>query len=136
MRKKVVIAVVALLAGVLMLPNHGALAGGGGFGGSAGAGLGGGGFHGGGSGDATCSLKKAGMKYWIKLHRPDGEVVHIKADQIIFVMSAAGIGADKRANSKIQLVNGFADVRESVEEVMQAIRNDVSDQISSRSAGC
>jgi hypothetical protein len=51
-------------------------------------------------------------------------------------MSAAGIGADKRAQSNIQLVNGFADVRESVEEVMQAIRNDVSDQISSRSAGC
>ena len=37
----------------------------------------------------------------------------------------------QRARSKIQLVSGFADVRESVEEVMQAIQNDVSDQIAS-----
>jgi hypothetical protein len=79
MRKKVAIAVVALLAGAMMLPNHEALARGGGFGGDTGAGFGGGGFHGGGSGDAICSLR-AGLKDRIELHRPDGEVVHIKAD--------------------------------------------------------
>jgi hypothetical protein len=51
MRKKVTIAVVAPLAGALMLPNHEALArGGGGFGGGHGGGFGGGGFHGGGMG--------------------------------------------------------------------------------------
>jgi hypothetical protein len=31
--------------------------------------------------------------------------------------------ADKRALARIQLLNGFADVRESVDEVMQAIQN-------------
>jgi hypothetical protein len=48
MRKKVAIAVVALLGGALMLPNHEALAHGGGFGGGGfhGGGFGGGGFHG------------------------------------------------------------------------------------------
>ncbi len=131
MRKKVAIAVVALLAGAMMLPNHEALARGGWFGGDASAGFGGGGFHGGGSGDDICTLRRAGMKDWIDLHRPDGEVVHIKADQIVFVMSATGTGADKRAHSKIQLVNGFSDVLESVEEVMQAIQKGDSDQISS-----
>ena len=49
MRKKWAIAVVALLAGALMLPNHEALARGGGGGGH-GGGFGGGGFHGGGFG--------------------------------------------------------------------------------------
>ena len=49
MRKKLAIAVVALLAGALMLPNHEALARGGGGGGH-GGGFGGGGFHGGGFG--------------------------------------------------------------------------------------
>ena len=44
MTKKFAIAVVALLAGALMLPNHEALARGGG---EHGGGLGGGGFHGG-----------------------------------------------------------------------------------------
>jgi hypothetical protein len=100
MRKKVAIAVVALLAGALMLPNHETLARGG-------------------SG-------KAETKGWIDLHRPDGEVAYIKADQIVFVMSATSTGADKRAHSKVQLLNGFSDVRESVEEVMQAIQNDDS----------
>jgi hypothetical protein len=57
---------------------------------------------------------------------PDGEVIRIKADQIVFVMSATATGADKRAHSRVQLLNGFADVRESVEEVMQAIKNDDS----------
>ena len=60
------------------------------------------------------------------MHRPDGEVVHIKADQIVFVTSASGTGASMRANSKLQLLAGYSDVRESVEEVMQAIHNDDS----------
>jgi hypothetical protein len=49
MRKKVAIAIVALLGGALMLPNHEALAHGGGFGGGGfhGGGFGGGGFRGG-----------------------------------------------------------------------------------------
>jgi hypothetical protein len=44
------------------------------------------------SGKALCSFARRGLKGWITLHRPDGEV----------------------------------DVRESVEEVMQAIESDVS----------
>jgi hypothetical protein len=48
MRKKVAIAVVALLGGALMLPNHEALAHGGGFGG--------GGFHGGGSAEVVSTV--------------------------------------------------------------------------------
>ena len=45
--KKLAIAVVALVAGALMLPSHEALArGGGGFGGGHGGGFGGVGFHG------------------------------------------------------------------------------------------
>jgi hypothetical protein len=59
---------------------------------------------------------------WIRLHRPDGEVVHVKIDHIVFVMSATNSGSDKRAQAKLQLVNGFCDVRESVDEVMQVIR--------------
>jgi hypothetical protein len=39
------------------------------------------------------------------------------------VMSAANTGADKRSLSRIQLLNGFADVRENVDEVMLAIKN-------------
>jgi hypothetical protein len=39
-------------------------------------------------------------------------------------MSAIDIGAAKRAQSKLQLMNGFIDVRESVEEVMQVIQKD------------
>ena len=57
------------------------------------------------------------------MHRPDGEVVRIKTGQIVFVMSAANTGADKRSLSRIQLLNGFADVRENVDEVMLAIKN-------------
>jgi hypothetical protein len=68
MRKKTMIAVVALLAGAMMLPNHEALARGGGFGGDAGAGFGGGCFYGGGSGDAICSNgfrpKRGQMMRW------------------------------------------------------------------------
>jgi hypothetical protein len=111
MRKKVAAAVVALLAGALMLPNQEALA----------RDCGGGGL-----GKAIYSSSRAGLKGWIELRRPDGEVIRIKADQIVFVMSATATGADKRAHSRVQLLNGFADVRESVEEVMQAIKNDDS----------
>jgi hypothetical protein len=71
-------------------------------------------------------LSRIRTKGWIELHRPDGEVVHIKVDQIVFVMSATNTGANKRAQSKVQLVNGFTDVLESVDEVMQFIKEDDS----------
>jgi hypothetical protein len=58
------------------------------------------------------------------LHRPDGDVVYIKLDPIVFVMCAKNTGADQRAHSKVLLLNGHSDVRESVEEVMQIIEND------------
>ena len=61
---------------------------------------------------------------WIQLHRPDGEIVHVKTEHIVFVMSALNSGADKRAQAKLQLVNGFCDVRESVDEVMRLIGGD------------
>jgi hypothetical protein len=70
------------------------------------------------------SLKRTGMKGWVGLHRPDGEVVRIKVDQIVFVMSAAKTGANSLALSRIQLLNGFVDVREDVERVMLVISND------------
>jgi hypothetical protein len=63
-------------------------------------------------------------KGWIALHRPDGEVVYIKVDQIVLVMSAKDTGAAERARSKVQLLNGHSDVRENVEEVMQTIENE------------
>ena len=104
---KVAVALVALLAGVLLLSNRDVFA-----------------RDGGDFGKATSSLSIARMKGWIELHRPDGEVVHIKEDQIVFVMSAIDMGAAKRAQSRLQLLNGFIDVRESVEEVMQVIQKD------------
>ena len=67
------------------------------------------------------------MKGWIDLHRPDGETVRIKASHIIFMMSTAGTGASERARAKLQLMNGFIDVRESIEEVMWIIKSDESD---------
>jgi hypothetical protein len=67
---------------------------------------------------------RRGAKGWIALHRPDGELVYIKVDQIVFVMSAKDTGAAERARAKVQLLNGHSDVRESVEEVMQAIESD------------
>ena len=70
------------------------------------------------------SATPRGPKGWIALHRPDGDVVYIKLDQIVFVMCAKNTGADQRAHSKILLLNGHSDVRESVEEVMQIIEND------------
>jgi hypothetical protein len=103
MRKAMAAAVVALVAGAPMLRHQEVLASD--------------------RSAAGCSTK-AGMKGWIGLHRPDGEVVRIKTDQIVFVMSAANTGTDKRSLSRIQLLNGFADVRENVDEVMLAIKND------------
>jgi hypothetical protein len=109
MKKKSTVAIVALLAGPVMLADQDALAGDccdGDLGKS-----------------AIYASSKVRTKGWIELHRPDGEVVHIKIDQIVFVMSATNTGANKRAQSKIQLVNGFADVLESVDEVMQSIKD-------------
>ena len=76
------------------------------------------------SGKAFRSHARRGTKGWIALHRPDGEVVYIKLDQIVFVMSAKDTGAADRARSMVQLLNGHSHVRESVEEVMQIIGND------------
>ena len=76
------------------------------------------------SGKTLRSSARRGTKGWIALHRPDGEVVYIKVDQIVLVMSAKDTGAAERARSKVQLLNGHSDVRESVEEVMQIIEND------------
>jgi hypothetical protein len=93
----------ALLAGVLMLPIQPA--------------------------SACCAVQpvvfsSAAIRGWIQLHRPDGEIVHVKTEHIVFVMSALNSGADKRAQAKLQLVNGFCDVRESVDEVMRLIGGD------------
>ena len=76
--------------------------------------------------DALRPFATRRAKGWIVLHRPDDEVVYIKIDQIVFVTSAKHAGASERARSKIQLANGYTDVRESVEEVMQAIESEVS----------
>jgi hypothetical protein len=78
------------------------------------------------SGKTLRSSARRGTKGWIALHRPDGEVVYVKVDQIVFVMSAKDTGAAERARAKVQLLNGHSDVRESVEEVMQAIESDGS----------
>ena len=76
------------------------------------------------SGKTFRSSARRGRKGWVVLHRPDGEVVYIKLDQIVFVMSSKDTGASERARSIVQLLNGHSDVRESVEEVMQIIEND------------
>jgi len=47
-------------------------------------------------------------------------------DQIVFVTIAKNTGGNERARSRIQLVSGFSDVRETVDEVMQSIKNDDS----------
>jgi hypothetical protein len=67
------------------------------------------------------STSRSGMRGWVSLHRPDGEVVRIKVEQIVFVMSAAKTGANSLALSRLQLLNGFVDVREDVESVMLLI---------------
>jgi len=77
------------------------------------------------SGRAPRSSARRGMKGWIALHRPDGALVYIKVEQIVFV-SAAAPGAAERARSHIQLLNGHSSVRETVEEVMQVLDNEIS----------
>jgi hypothetical protein len=109
--KSITVAVFVLLAGALTLPNQEALAGN---------------CCDDGIGDTAIYSSRIRTKGWIELHRPDGEVVHIQVDQIVLVMSAANASANKRAQSRVQLANGFADVLESVDEVMKAIINDDS----------
>jgi hypothetical protein len=72
---------------------------------------------------AAYSMSRIRTRGWIYLHRVDGETVHINADQIVFVTNAKNTGGNERADSRIQLVNGFSDVLETVEEVMQSIKN-------------
>ena len=116
MRKKSAIATVAVLAGVLMLPDCAALARDGGVAKvSAQSGL-----QTSGPEETTCSSRRVGAKEWICFHRPDGEAIYIRVDQIVFVTGAAA-GAAMRARSKIQLLNGYCDVRESVDEVMRLL---------------
>jgi len=52
------------------------------------------------SGKTLRSSARRGTKGWIALHRPDGEIVYIKLDQIVFVMSAKVTGAAERARSR------------------------------------
>jgi hypothetical protein len=116
MRKKTAITTAVLLAGAIMLPDHAALAGDGGVAKvSAESGL-----QTNDSKDTACSSRRAGTKEWVCFHRPDGEAIFVRADQIVFVTGAAA-GAAMRARSKIQLLNGYCDVRESVDEVMQLL---------------
>jgi hypothetical protein len=107
MPTKAAAAVLALLTGALMFPDRDAFA------------LD---CHTGGAGKALSSPRGAATMGWIDLHRPDGEIVRVKANQIVFVTSAAGTGAATCARSRLQLLNGFVDVRESVEEVMRFIQ--------------
>ena len=109
MPTKAATALVALLAGALMFFTRDALA------------LN---CHVGVSGQAVLSPSGATTKGWLDLHRPDGEAVRVKAIQIVFVTTAAGMGAAVCAQSRLQLLNGFVDVRESVEEVMRVIQVD------------
>ena len=110
MPTKAAAALVALLAGALMFSTRDALA------------LN---CHVGVSGQAVLSPSGATTKGWLDLHRPDGSV-RGKAIQIVFVTTAAGMGAAVCAQSRLQLLNGFVDVRESVEEVMRVIQVDES----------
>ena len=110
MSKKASTTVLALLGGALMLSTRGALA----------RDWGDGVFEKG----AAYSLSRTRTRGWIHLHRVDGEVVHIHVDQIVFVTNARNTGGNERAKSRIQLLNGFSDVLETVEEVMQSIKND------------
>ena len=111
MPTKIIVALVALLAGALMFANRAVFARD---------------FNTAGSRIPVSSPNGITMKGWIDLHRPDGETVRIKASQIVFIMTTTGTGAALRAQSKLQLVNGFVDVRESIEEVMQIIQLDES----------
>jgi hypothetical protein len=113
MPTKVAAAPVALLAGALMFLNLDAFA-----------------YECpvGGSGKGISSSSRFAIRGWIDLHRPDGEVVRVKANQIIFVTSAAGTGALTCAQSRLQLMNGFVDERENIEEVMRIIQVDESSE--------
>jgi hypothetical protein len=104
-------AFVALLAGALMVPDRDAFA------------LD---CHIGATGKAVSSPSGAAATGWLDLHRPDGEIVRVKANQIVFVTTAAGMGAATCARSRLQLLNGFVEVRESLEEVMRFIQMDKS----------
>jgi hypothetical protein len=112
MRRKATIAVLALLGGVLMLSNQQILARD--FGNSANAKA---------AAHSSCRIRTRG---WIQLHRLDGEVAHINVDQIVFVANAKNTGGNDRAKSRVQLVNGFSDVLETVDEVMHLIKEDDS----------
>src|SRR4051812_31720031 len=109
--KGITVVVVALLAGALTLSNQEARAGN---------------CCDDGFGNTAIYSSRIRTKSWIELHRPDGEVVHIQVDQIVLVMSATNASANRRARARVQLANGFADVLESVDEVMKAIMNDDS----------
>jgi|SRR6516165_4621498 hypothetical protein len=102
--------VIALLAGALMIPNRDAFA------------LD---CHIGVTGKAVSSPSGA-TTGWLDLHRPDREIVRVKANQIVFVTTAAGMGAATCARSRLQLLNGFVEVREGIEEVMRLIQMDKS----------
>jgi len=116
MRNKAAIATVTLLAGTLILPDCAALARDGGIVKiSAESGL-----QTSGSENTACSSRRMGAKEWVCFHRPDGEAIYVRIDQIVFVTGAAA-GAAMRARSKIQLLNGYCDVRETVDEVMQLL---------------
>src|SRR5215472_9336438 len=96
MRTGMAAGVIALLAGALILPNQELLARDCGDGSSGKA--------------STCSSKRAGIKGWIELHRPDGEVVRVKVDQIVFVMSATNnlrdhVDALKHVEGAVQKLN-------------------------------
>ena len=104
-------AVILLLAGALMVPNRDAFA------------LD---CHIGGPGKAVSSTSGAVTTGWLDLHQPDGEIVRVKANQIVFVTAAVGTGAVTCARSRLQLQNGFVEVHESVEEVMRYIQMDKS----------
>jgi len=109
--KSITVAVFALLVGALTLSNQEAVAGN---------------CCDDGFGNTAIYSSRIRTKGWIELHRPDGEVVHIHGEWIVLVMSATNASANKRAQSRVQLANGFADVLESVDQVMQAILKDDS----------
>ncbi len=109
MRKQAAIAVLAVLGGALMLSSPAALAR------DSGGVL---------AKPAAHSSSRSKTRGWIHLHRLDGEVVHINVEHIVFVANAKNTGGNERAKSRVQLVNGFSDVLETVDEVMQSIKHD------------
>jgi hypothetical protein len=112
MKQTLLIIIVALFAGALTPPSQETLA----------AECCVGGF----AKPAAYSSGRIRTKGWIELHRPDGQLVHIQVVQILYVTSAKNAGANERAQARVQLTNGFADVLESVDEVMRSIADDNS----------